>query len=80
MVKGAMTKRAQCRGVKRGCQASELAKRCKGIRVNGPSGLRAGARAHSEKGQMCVGDLPKEEMGGEWVKRKERAEGLKKRG
>ncbi len=24
-----------------------------------------------------MGDLPKEEMGGEWVKRKERAEGLK---
>ena len=51
-----------------------------GIRVNGPSGLRAGARVHSGKGQMCVGYLPKEEMGGEWVKRKERAEGLKSEG
>ncbi len=29
---------------------------------------------------MCVGDLPEEEMGGEWVKRKERAEGLKSEG
>ena len=25
-----------------------------GIRVNGPSGLRAGARVHSEKGNKCV--------------------------
>ena len=31
-----------------------------GIRVNGPSGSRAGARVHGEKGKMCVGDLPKE--------------------
>jgi hypothetical protein len=39
--------------------------------------LRAGARVHSEKGkQMCVKHT-KGEMGGEWVKREERVEGLK---
>ncbi len=33
-----------------------------------------------KKGQMCMGDLPKEKLGGEWVKREERAEGLKSEG
>ena len=33
-----------------------------------------------KKGQMCMGDLPKEKLGGEWVKREERAEGLKNEG
>jgi hypothetical protein len=47
-----------------------------GIRVNGPSGLRAGARVHGEKGKVCRG-LTAGEMGGEWVKRVERVEGLK---
>ena len=47
-----------------------------GIRVNGPSGLRAGARVHSEKGNN-VCETYKGEMGGEWVKRGERVEGLK---
>ena len=48
-----------------------------GIRVNGPSGLRAGARVHGEKGKKCVGGLTAGEMGGEWVMRVERVEGLK---
>ena len=47
-----------------------------GIRVNGPSGLRACARVHGEKGKVCRG-LTAGEMGGEWVKRVERVEGLK---
>jgi hypothetical protein len=53
----------------------------KGIRVNGPSGLRAGARVHGEKGRkerkgICW-ELTEGKMGGEWVKRVERVEGLK---
>ena len=54
MVKGAMTKRAQCRGVKRGVMRPSERSGVNGIRVNGPSGLRAGARVHSEKGNKCV--------------------------
>ncbi len=38
-----------------------------GIRVNGPSGLRAGARVHGEKGKVCR-ELTEGEIGGEWVK------------
>ena len=48
-----------------------------GIRVNGPSGLRAGARVHGEKGKSVCRGLTEGEMGGEWVKRVERVEGLK---
>ncbi len=38
--------------------------------------MRAGARVHGEKGNVCWG-LTEEEMGREWLKRVERVEGLK---
>ena len=52
-----------------------------GIRVNGPSGLRAGARVHGEKRkerkEMVCRELTVGEMGGDWAKREKRVEGLR---
>ncbi len=49
----------------------------KGIRVNGLSGLGAGARVHGEREKGKCRGLTEGEVGGEWVKRVERVEGLR---